>query len=95
MLSGVPPFSEATARDKWFKAFVAKKDLFWNTHSKHRGNNDYYSEEFRDLIQSMLALNPSERISVGGILSHVWMQGEIASEEEIQAEFKLRMINVH
>jgi len=38
----------------------------------------------------MMALNPSHRPKLEEVLAHPWMQGEYATEDEIQVEFKRR-----
>ena len=38
----------------------------------------------------MMALNPNHRPKLEEILAHPWMQGEYASDAEIQIEFKRR-----
>jgi len=37
-----------------------------------------------------MALNPTHRPKLEEILAHPWMQGEYATDEEVQVEFKRR-----
>ena len=85
MLSGHPPFTEAIAADPFYKSLVGgRADIFWKYHSKSKPNGEaFYSEEFRDLVASMLALKPTERPSINTILDHPWMKQDIASNEEV------------
>ena len=68
-----------------------RADLFWKYHSKNKpGQDKFFSEEFKDLIQSMFQLQPSHRPSVSEILAHEWMQGPIPHVTEIEKEFSKR-----
>ena len=48
-----------------------------------RGFDSFYTEEFEDLFTSMVAFNPTERITVEQILDHEWLKnkkkGSVAS----------------
>lgn len=48
------------------------------------------SEDLKDLIVSMLQLDPAHRPTMSEIFAHPWMQGETPSKEEVIAEFKQR-----
>lgn len=85
MVTGHPPFSNASPKDPYYKCLAANRaDIFWNTHlfKKPRGR-EFISEDLKDLIQSMLQLDPSHRPSISEILAHPWMKGEIPTNEEI------------
>lgn len=61
MVAGNPPFSAATPKDNYFKALaLGEENKFWNAHSKNKRMN-YFSLEFKDLINHMLKLDPNER----------------------------------
>ena len=49
---------------------------------KYKSPN-YYSDDFKDLVNQMLALKDEQRIKMDGILAHPWVQGETATKEEI------------
>ena len=59
-------------------------------HKEAEEGQDIYSPEFKDLFEKMMALNPNHRPKLEEILAHPWMQGEYASDAEIQIEFKRR-----
>ena len=72
-----------------------RADLFWKTHCKNKKNKDgYFSEEFKDLIQSMLQFEPSHRPSFSEILEHPWMKLDTPSAKEIRGEFEKRHMEV-
>ena len=50
----------------------------------------YFSEEFKQLISSMLAFNTHERLSLPDLIGHPWMQGPHATHAEVREEFDLR-----
>ena len=72
MVAAHPPFNKATPRDKFYKFIGGKRpDLFWK--SMERGKPaGFFSEDFKDLVQSMLALDVT-RIDMDSILNHPWM----------------------
>ena len=53
-------------------------------------DEDFYTEEFKDLVQQMLHLDPNQRPTMEQILAHPWMQGGEPSESEVVAEFRSR-----
>lgn len=88
LVAGHPPFSEASPKDAYYKAIaMAKAPTFWKAHTKNKPSPDYFSEEFKDLIISMLALDPNERPSMEDLMNTAWMKGDMPSKQEIQKEF--------
>jgi len=78
-----PPFNLAdSTKDPFYKMLAANRaDLFWKTHCKNKqGKDGYFSEEFKDLIQSMLQFEPSHRPSFSEILEHPWMKGYMPTD---------------
>ena len=63
------PFEKATYSDEKYK-FVIKGhfDRFWKFF-----NHIDVSDEFRDLINSLISLNPSKRLTTDAILKHPWL----------------------
>ena len=93
MIAQHPPFSSATPKDPYYKCLAANRaDIFWKTHGKSKeGGIDFFSPEFRDLFEKMVALDPNARLTIDEILNHKWLtEGEIASPEQIKSEFKQR-----
>ena len=72
-----PPFNLASKDDPFYKMLTSNRaDLFWKTHCKNKpGENKFFSDDFKDLITSMLQYEPSHRPSFSEILSHPWMKG--------------------
>ena len=51
-----PPFTKAVPEDPFYRLICANRaDLFWKAHSKNKPNGaDFFSEEFKNLITSIL-----------------------------------------
>ena len=62
MYVGTPPFS--TTNDAYYKFIKDKKyEIFWKAHSRRKPTN-FFSPEFKNLIEKMVASDPNERASV-------------------------------
>jgi serine/threonine protein kinase len=81
MVSGTPPFNQARKDEFYYKYFAFNRpEIFWKYHEKSKPSQDkFFEPEFKDLINRLFSYNPSGRLSVEEILSHPWMQGEIAT----------------
>jgi len=89
MMSGSPPYQGEEIQDKepWFKCLVKKQyETFWKLHSRNKLPG-FYSEDFKNLIQSMIALNPAERVSLAGIKDHPWYKGPIQEQRTVKEVF--------
>jgi len=81
MVAQHPPFTTAQPVDPFYRCVAAGRfDIFWRTHCKNKDEGmEYFSEEFKDLIQQMLALEADKRPTVEQIMNHQWMKGFIPS----------------
>ena len=52
-----------------------KADKFWDSYPNHT-----FTEEFKSLIENMLAFNPTSRATIVDILGHEWMRGEVITQ---------------
>lgn len=70
LVTGKGPFITATPHSGNYQ-FIAMNyfDKFWNIYEKKKK----YSNTFKSLINSMLAFDPTYRLSISEILSHSWM----------------------
>lgn len=75
LVSGHPPFNAAIAKDPYYKALAKEQfDLFWDAHSKTKpGADNFFSPEFKDLINQMVTLDPDNRLDIDGVYNHPWM----------------------
>lgn len=87
-----PPFTTAQPTDPFYRCVAANRsDIFWRTHCKSKPNGEaFFSADFKDLVQSMLQLDPAHRPSIAEINAHAWMQGDTPSKAQVQAEFAKR-----
>lgn len=92
MVTQHPPFAMATPKDPHYKTISANRaDLFWKLHSRNKpGGMGFFSEDFVDLITSMLSFDPIQRPSLAEIKSHPWYNGPVPSEDDVKIEFKER-----
>ncbi|CAD8114527.1 unnamed protein product [Paramecium primaurelia] len=91
--AGSPPFSIASETDPIFKLIIHnKRDEFWYCHTKNR--SDIFPQDFKNLIDGMLAPNPDERFTLDQCLQHPWTNGAVATPEQIKIEFKKRYARI-
>ena len=61
MMLGTPPFMEASEGDPYYSLIMAGDwEEYWTTHPK--GNKAEQMKDFQDLMQKLLAFNPSHRL---------------------------------
>ncbi|CAD8207846.1 unnamed protein product [Paramecium octaurelia] len=90
--AGSPPFSTASEKDQYFKLILLNKwEQFWTFHLKYKGGNpEFFPQEFRNLMMGMLAPNPDQRFTLEQCMQHPWVNGPVATLEQIQNEFRKR-----
>jgi serine/threonine protein kinase len=96
LVAGHPPFTTAEPKDPFYRCVAASRaDIFWRTHCKNKEEGDkFFSEDFKDIIQACLQLDPAHRPSIGEVLAHKWMKGPMPTREDVLAEFTKRDIMV-
>lgn len=92
MVSGTPPFAQATKDDFIYKFLVANKwSTFWQFHAKNKpGTDSFYSDGFKDLVESLLNYDTTKRYNIAHVIEHPWFNGPVASHKEVLAEFRQR-----
>ena len=66
------PFEKAEVKDFYYQHFYKNKHKrFWECHSEFRSSG-YFSKDFKDLINQLLAPNPTHRLSLSEIKDHPW-----------------------
>jgi len=71
LVVGYPPFSVASLKDFHYKLIINQQfNAFWKQHEQRRRKT--FSNEFKDLINSMLAFQSTERLTIAEIKSHPW-----------------------
>lgn len=79
MFSGHPPFNKATQNCPYYTNFVKDNKKFWEFHSKQNKKRNY-SQSFKNLVNSMIALNQAERPSFEQIMSSEWVSQPIDND---------------
>lgn len=86
LVGGCLPFPSASDKDPYY-CHIIKGDFseFWKIHEKMKGSQkQFYSIEFRSLIESMLVYDPKKRLNLGEIKAHEWYQKSILSDEKLK-----------
>lgn len=95
LISGTPPFAKADPKnDPHYKLLcVGKQETFWKAHERNKpkeAGQNFYSDEFKELMNAMLAQNPGDRPDYEGIKASKWYNGPTVSNEDLNAEFTKR-----
>jgi serine/threonine protein kinase len=66
MVTQHPPFTKAIPDDPYYKLIcINRLDIFWKAHARNKPNGEaFFSENFMNMISSMLAYNPDERLTM-------------------------------
>ena len=96
MYSGSAPFVKADLDDPHFNC-IARNDLdkFWRSHEQGR-KEGFFTPEFKDLISSLLAYQPFQRLSCADIVFHPFFtrdgsqNGAIANRSQVAKEMSKR-----
>ena len=92
LVTGKLPFGKAVVFDSYYKNFIRNDyESFWNIMSS---KIDKVTEEFKSLINLLLAFDPTQRPLAGEIKNHVWMNEDYPSKEEFTKEFERRKLIV-
>ena len=87
MVTQHPPFTKAEPADPFYRLLCANRaDLFWKAHSKNKPEG-FFTDEFKNLITSMLQFDPTHRPSLAEVKAHPWYNQNICTIEHIQKEF--------
>jgi len=91
MITGHPPYLETSRGpeaeyDGFYKLLRKSPSRFWEVHAKHKGNADFFSQDFKDLVNWMLSEEPRERPSIDEIKASKWYNGPTLNQEEYARE---------
>jgi len=90
LLTQHPPFVRAENDDRYYKKIITGKwKEFWAIHA-----DENLDESFQDLFSRMVALEPSERLSLEEVKNHKWFKGPVASKKEIIKKFNRRKLSL-
>ncbi|KAL4490939.1 hypothetical protein ABPG72_008675 [Tetrahymena utriculariae] len=88
MVMSSAPFGSTSSSDRYYSRFcMDNKNNFW----KIFAYNYKPTNEFKDLMHSMLERDPQKRITIQQIKMHPWMNGPIPTIEEVQQQMSERI----
>ena len=92
LTTGKLPFGKALVYDNYYRNFIRNDyEGFWNLMGP---KIDPISDEFKDLVNLILANDPSQRPTIEEIKNHAWFKKNTASAEEMAEEFEKRKVIV-
>jgi len=88
------PFVEIDQGDcinvKDYALFVKNNEGFWKNKNILMGDEKFFDEEFRRLINGMLERNVAKRFNIEQIKESEWFQGPVLSDEALKKEMKMK-----
>lgn len=94
IISGNRCFESSSKSDPYYRQlWKGDSDKFWEALEKKQkikaDGANFYSEEFRDLINGMFQPDPSKRFTVTQVKEHIWYKGRTMTKIERKQEFEL------
>mmetsp|Transcript_31894 Transcript_31894/g.77721 ORF Transcript_31894/g.77721 Transcript_31894/m.77721 type:complete len:472 (-) Transcript_31894:220-1635(-) len=87
MYAGYPPYVSPNRNDWWFdKLMKGNFKYFWMAHEQQR----QFADDFKDLINQLLTVETSQRITIDGIKKHPWYVKTVLSQEDLVKELTRR-----
>lgn len=88
MIAGNPPFTAASTSDWHFKAIKSGRyDRFWWAHMRTCPD---FPPLAQDLLNGMFRVNPQHRPTFEQVAKHPWLDGEVWSHTQLEAELTMR-----
>lgn len=91
MYTGHPPFHKAVESDPYYKLLITDRNsTFWEAHLRNKEKN-FFSNDFVNLLNSILAYDPQNRIDLAELVNHPWLKnGKCSSHSDIKNAFSQR-----
>uniref|UniRef100_A0A7S2TTP7 Protein kinase domain-containing protein n=1 Tax=Lotharella oceanica TaxID=641309 RepID=A0A7S2TTP7_9EUKA len=84
MIAGFPPYAAPRTKDFWYRKLIEGDfQIFWRAHGRHAK----FSDDFKQMLESLLCRDPSQRKSLSDVLKSKWLSGKHASKEEVAFAF--------
>lgn len=71
-----------------YDKFVEKNEEYWKEKAEKKGDKDFFSPEFIELLNGMLKENPSERFTIDDIKKSKWYNGPTYTMDELRKEIE-------
>lgn len=92
LMTGAFPFLEENDKDSLqlfrYDTFLERNEEFWSENESIFSGQKSFSTNFKELINKMLAKDPSDRWTLEQITESRWYNEPIYSEEELQNEIR-------
>lgn len=98
MVSGTPPYTELEDSsktkthkfDQYYETLRKNTKKFWEVHEHYRTDEhkECFTQDFKTLVEGMLAENPRERLTLDKIKRSEWFKGDVYSEEDLTRELR-------
>lgn len=74
-----------------YREFMQKNDSFWRNKAFRKGDFNFFSKEFKELINGMLELDVKKRFTLEDVIKSRWYQGDILNQENLEALMKKKL----
>jgi serine/threonine protein kinase len=92
MVVGEMPFCEEEVKGKikvrGQKYFWENNKAFWDLKARQKQNKILFNEDFRVLVNGMLAEDPIERFTLEQVITSAWCQGPVCKDEDFVMKMK-------
>lgn len=92
LYAGYPPFCSTISSNRHYRLISHNNHhVFWKKHTvAAKKGDEFFSDDFKNLVNSMLAYEPKDRPSIAQIKKHPWFVGQTATQYEVLREMGLR-----
>ncbi len=91
MVVGQPPFEKASDHDIRYRLIM--KHQFSTLWKYYERGGRTFSDDFKSLINAMLAHDPAERLTIAEIKAEPWYLGKTCSQEELREEYEKKKLD--
>lgn len=77
------PFGIAQEGDQLYNLIISDISEYWRVYNRHMKNENYFSQDFIELLSKMLSPNPSDRFTIDQIKDSNFYKGSVATIEEV------------
>jgi len=71
-----------------YSTFVYNNKYFWSGKALQKKRTNYFSDDFKELVNGMLCKDPSSRLTIKQIKESRWYQGPVLDAESLKCEMK-------
>ena len=78
---------------KHYPVFIKNNKFFWELRASQKGDEAFFSESFKELVNGMLQADVEKRITIQDIKKSKWYNGPVLDAKSLKAEIKKRQQN--